>query len=225
VILFVYRQLAHHLHAHQPQQGRIFMQIRPDGTELYTGYLSTEEQTEILEAIRSRTEKAPLYTPTMPRTGKSMSVRMTNFGRVGWMSDSKGYRYEPTHPVSAEPWPDIPECIMNVWRVLLPNQPDPDACLVNYYAHDAKMGLHQDRDEQDFSVPVLSISLGDTALFRLGQTKRGGKTQSFRLSSGDVMVLKGADRLAYHGIDRLYPGTSSLLKQGGRINITLRKAL
>ncbi|MAK59779.1 MAG: alkylated DNA repair dioxygenase [Ponticaulis sp.] len=201
------------------------MQIRPGGAELYSDYLSVTEQTEIVEAIRTCTQRAPLYTPTMPRTGKSMSVRMTNFGKLGWMSDQKGYRYQAEHPTTGESWPTIPDAILNIWRDLLPDQPEPDACLINYYSETARMSLHQDRDEQDFSVPVLSISLGDTALFRLGGTKRGGKTQSFKLRSGDVMLLKGEDRLAYHGIDRIYPGTSSLLKQGGRINITLRKAL
>ncbi|MAP94199.1 MAG: alkylated DNA repair dioxygenase [Ponticaulis sp.] len=201
------------------------MLIRPGGTELYTDYLSLAAQTDMVAAVRSLLNAAPLYTPTMPRTGKSMSVRMTNFGKTGWMSDHKGYRYQVNHPDTGAPWPDIPESILSVWRDLLPDQPLPDACLVNFYDQDAKMGLHQDRDEQDFSVPVLSISLGDTALFRLGGTKRGGKTQSFRLSSGDVMLLRGEDRLAFHGIDRIYPGTSQLLKNGGRINVTLRKAL
>lgn len=201
------------------------MLIRPGGTELFSEYLSLSAQADILSAIRDLAKSAPLYTPTMPRTGKSMSVRMTNFGEVGWMSDAKGYRYQPLHPATGENWPAIADIILKVWRDLLPGQPDPDACLVNYYDASAKMGLHQDRDEQDFSVPVVSISLGDTALFRLGGTTRGGKTQSFKLRSGDVMLLKGEDRLAFHGIDRIYPGTSSLLKDGGRINITLRKAL
>lgn len=201
------------------------MQINPNGTEIFPDFLSVDEQLAVLEDVRAQIPDAPLYTPTMPRTGKSMSVRMTNFGKAGWMSDAKGYRYQPTHPVTGSSWPQIPETILKVWASLLPDQPEPDVCLCNYYGPEAKMGLHQDRDEQDFSIPVLSISLGDTALFRLGTTKRGGKTQSFKLRSGDVMMLKGEDRLAYHGIDRIYPGTSSLLKQGGRINLTLRKAL
>ena len=201
------------------------MLIRPNGSELFSGYLSLDAQQKLVSRIRDMVAHAPLYTPTMPRTGKSMSVRMTNFGQIGWNSDAGGYRYQPQHPVTGGDWPAIPPEILSVWTALLPYHPEPDACLVNYYDANAKMGLHQDRDEQDFSVPVLSISLGDTALFRLGGTRRGGKTQSFKLSSGDVMLLKGEDRLAYHGIDKIYPGTSSLLKQGGRINITMRKAL
>lgn len=201
------------------------MQIRPNGSELFSGYLSPDDQLSLVTCIRDMVPLAPLYTPTMPRTGKSMSVRMTNFGEVGWNSDANGYRYQREHPTTGGLWPEIPLEILSVWKALLPDQPEPDACLVNLYDANAKMGLHQDRDEQDFSVPVLSISLGDTALFRLGGTTRGGKTQSFRLRSGDVMLLAGEDRLAYHGIDKIYPGTSSLLKQGGRINITMRKAL
>ena len=176
-------------------------------------------------SIRALLPEAPLYTPTMPNSGKPLSVRMTNFGEVGWMSDKAGYRYQRAHPETGKAWPAIPDSILSVWASLLPVQPLPDACLVNFYAPTAKMGLHQDRDEQDFSVPVLSISLGDTALFRLGGQKRSDPTQSFKLSSGDVMMLAGEDRLAFHGVDRIYPGTSTLLKQGGRISITLRKAL
>ncbi|HBH91357.1 alpha-ketoglutarate-dependent dioxygenase AlkB [Ponticaulis sp.] len=201
------------------------MEIRPNGTQFFSQHVSTEDQNLLLEDVRARIPDAPLYTPTMPRTGKSMSVRMTNFGAAGWMSDAKGYRYQRAHPETGSPWPDIPQSILDIWTGLLPDAPLPDVCLCNYYPADAKMGLHQDRDEQDLTIPVLSISLGDTALFRLGQTTRGGKTQSFKLRSGDVMILRGSDRLAYHGIDRIYPGTSSLLKQGGRINLTLRKAL
>lgn len=201
------------------------MLIRPNGSELFSGYLSLDAQQKLVSRIRDMVAQAPLYTPTMPRTGKSMSVRMTNFGEVGWNSDAGGYRYQREHPTTGALWPEIPLEILTVWKALLHDQPEPDACLVNFYDANAKMGLHQDRDEQDFSVPVLSISLGDTALFRLGGTTRGGKTQSFKLSSGDVMLLKGEDRLAYHGIDKIYPGTSSLLKQGGRINITMRKAM
>ena len=201
------------------------MKVRYSGTEYFSGHVDRHCQQEMLNEIRTLLPEAPLYTPTMPKSGRPLSVRMTNFGEVGWMSDKAGYRYQRAHPETGKAWPAIPECILAVWRALLPDQPLPDACLVNFYAPSAKMGLHQDRDEKDFSVPVLSISLGDTALFRLGGQKRSDPTQSFKLSSGDVMMLAGEDRLAFHGVDRIYPGTSTLLKQGGRINITLRKAL
>ena len=201
------------------------MKVRDSGTEYFSGHVDRHCQQEMLNEIRTLLPEAPLYTPTMPNSGKPLSVRMTNFGEVGWMSDKAGYRYQPTHPETRKPWPAIPDSILSVWASLLPDQPLPDACLVNFYTPSAKMGLHQDRDEQDFSVPVLSISLGDTALFRLGGQKRSDPTQSFKLASGDVMMLAGEDRLAFHGVDRIYPGTSTLLKRGGRINITLRKAL
>ena len=201
------------------------MQIGRHGAKLFPGELSREQQSVMVVSIRALLPEAPLYTPTMPNSGKPLSVRMTNFGEVGWMSDKAGYRYQRAHPETGKAWPAIPDSILSVWASLLPVQPLPDACLVNFYAPTAKMGLHQDRDEQDFSVPVLSISLGDTALFRLGGQKRSDPTQSFKLSSGDVMMLAGEDRLAFHGVDRIYPGTSTLLKQGGRISITLRKAL
>ena len=201
------------------------MQIGRNGAQFFPACLSREQQVALTSKIRALLPLAPLYTPTMPRSGKPLSVRMTNFGEVGWMSDKDGYRYQAKHPETGKPWPDIPDSILSIWTSLLPHAPLPDACLVNFYAPTAKMGLHQDRDERDFGVPVLSISLGDTALVRLGGQTRSDATQSFKLSSGDVMILAGEDRLAFHGVDRIYPETSTLLRQGGRINITLRKAL
>lgn len=106
---------------------------------------------------------------------------------------------------------------------LAPDAPPPEACLINLYDAAARMGLHQDRDEAELSVPVVSLSLGDTALFRAGGLTRGGPTRSFRLASGDAMTLGGAGRLAFHGVDRIYPGSSTLLAEGGRINLTLRR--
>ena len=176
----------------------------------------------------ARPQSAPFFTPTMPKTGKPFSVRMTNLGPLGWVSDRDGgYRYQPTHPLTGKPWPPIPDMVLAVWREVAGYPHDPEACLVNFYEPGARMGLHQDRDEQDFDAPVVSISLGDTCLFRIGGTTRGGPTRSLKLSSGDVVVLGGADRLAFHGVDRLYPGTSTLLRdwfpEGGRINLTLRR--
>ena len=152
-----------------------------------------------------------------------MSVRMTNCGTLGWVTDQeRGYRYQATHPVTGEPWPPIPEvCSISGHRVGHPKPPE--ACLVNFYSQDAKMGLHQDRDEQDLSAPVVSVSLGDQCLFRVGGTRREDRTLSFKLKSGDVVILGGEGRLAFHGVDRIYPVTSALLKNGGRINLTLRR--
>ena len=153
-----------------------------------------------------------------------MSVRMTNCGPLGWVTDKeRGYRYQPSHPLTAKPWPDIPQVLLDLWRELSGHPKDPEACLVNFYADDAKMGLHQDRDEADLTAPVLSVSLGDTAVFRIGPAE-GGKTQSLKLASGDVCALTGPARLARHGIDRLLAGSSQLIPGGGRINLTLRRA-
>jgi alkylated DNA repair protein (DNA oxidative demethylase) len=180
------------------------------------------------EAIRAVAEAAPFYTPTMPRTGRPFSVRMTNCGTLGWVSDREGgYRYQPVHPVTGEPWPPIPDIALRVWEAVAIYPHPPEACLVNHYAPGAKLGLHQDADEADFDAPVVSLSLGDDCRFRIGGAARGGTTHAVRLHSGDVVVLGGASRLAFHGVDRIYPGTSTLLRgwfpEGGRINLTLRR--
>ena len=190
------------------------------GAPIWRGWLDVDAQAEIVAALRDVVAAAPLFSPET-RWGKRMSVRMTSAGRYGWYSDRKGYRYIDRHP-SGSAWPPLPEPVLAVWRTLAPHARAPDCCLVNVYDADAKMGLHQDRDEADFTQPVLSISLGDTALFRIGGTERGGPTQSTWLASGDVLLLTGPSRLAFHGIDRVRAGSSTLLSDGGRINLTLR---
>ena len=186
-------------------------------------FLDRTAQEQLVETLRLAVESAPLFTPVMPKTGKPFSVAMTNLGTLGWVSDKQGYRYQPAHPDTGLKWPAMPASILDVWAKVSDYCHPPEACLVNYYIEGAKMGLHQDRDEEDFAAPVVSISLGDTALFRIGGTTRGGKTQSLKLSSGDVLVMDGESRLAFHGIDRVMMGTSTLLKSGGRINLTLRR--
>jgi DNA oxidative demethylase len=153
--------------------------------------------------------------------GKAMSVRMTSAGRLGWVSDSAGYRYQDRHP-NGMAWPDIPARVLDLWRALVSETRLPDCCLINFYGEAARMGLHQDRDEVDFTWPVLSVSLGDEGLFRVGGVERGGPTSSVWLNSGDVLRMGGAARLAYHGVDRIRFGSSRLLPRGGRINLTLR---
>jgi alkylated DNA repair protein (DNA oxidative demethylase) len=194
---------------------------------LHPGYLDRAAQDQLLAALREVMAQAPLHTPYLPKSGKPMSVRMTNCGPLGWVTDVAGYRYQPTHPETGKPWPPMPDMLLRAWRELSDYPPPPEACLINYYAGSARMGLHQDRDEEDFAAPVVSISLGDTCLFRVGGSKRKDPTSSTRLSSGDVVVLGGEARLAFHGVDRIYPGTSTLLGDwfpgGGRINLTLRR--
>jgi alkylated DNA repair protein (DNA oxidative demethylase) len=187
-------------------------------------YLSREEQHELLADLREAVKTAPLFTPRMPRTGKEFSVRMTNCGALGWVSDrERGYRYQATHPETNAPWPAVPRLAMRAWDALSHCKYPPEACLVNFYDASARMGLHQDRDEQDFEAPVVSLSLGDTCLFRVGGVERKAPTKSFRLNSGDAMMLSGPARLAFHGVDRIMGGTSTLLPQGGRLNLTLRR--
>lgn len=198
--------------------------ISSNGLKIVPGYLASSDQDSLLAAVRSVVEAAPLFTPVMPKTGKPFSVSMSNCGPLGWVSDRDGYRYQPNHPVTGAPWPPIPDLLLRAWSELSGYPHPPQACLINFYDAGAKMGLHQDRDEDDFDAPVVSLSLGDTALFRIGGTKRGDPTRSFPLASGDGLVLGGAARLAYHGVDRIIAGTSSLLKDGGRINLTLRRA-
>jgi alkylated DNA repair protein (DNA oxidative demethylase) len=186
-------------------------------------FLDRGAQEQVLLDLREAIARAPLFTPVMPRTAKPFSVQMTNLGSLGWVSDKSGYRYQPSHPATGLAWPAIPESVLFVWNRVSNYPHPPEACLVNFYGADAKMGLHQDRDEEDFEAPVVSISLGDTARFRVGGTTRGGKTQSLKLASGDVLILEGPSRLAFHGIDRVIGGSSTLLKGGGRINLTLRR--
>lgn len=193
------------------------------GVTHWPGYLDADEQAALVAELREAARQAPFYVPRMPKTGKPFSVRMTNCGALGWVSDERGYRYQPLHPETGAPWPPIPARLLRAWEELAGYPHPPEACLVNFYDPSAKMGLHQDRDEQDFDAPVLSLSLGDAAVFRIGGTSRGGKTVSLKLASGDALAFGGEARLAFHGIDRILAGSSSLLPQAGRINLTLRR--
>lgn len=192
--------------------------------------LTPEEGAILLAEIVAILDRAPFFTPTMPRWGTPFSVRMSNCGPLGWVSDKSGYRYQARHPVTGLPWPPMPARLLDLWRRLADCPAPPEACLINHYGPKARMGLHQDRDEKDFSAPVLSISLGDSARFRLGGPHRQDPSAAFDLVSGDVMRLSGQTRLAFHGIDKVMPGTSTLLSawpdlfpQGGRLNLTLRR--
>jgi DNA oxidative demethylase len=199
------------------------MKSFPTGFRLYPGHFARDAQVELLAAVREVLQRAPLFTPRMPKSGRPFSVRMSNCGALGWVSDEGGYRYQASHPQTGAAWPPIPSSLTHLWSQLAGFPDPPEACLINFYGAHAKMGLHQDRDETEFDAPVISISLGDTCLFRVGGCKRNEPSRSVRLSSGDVVVLGGASRLAFHGVDRILPGTSRLLPEGGRINLTLRR--
>lgn len=187
------------------------------------GYLDRAGQAALRDAVEGVLTEAPPFRPRMPRTGQAFSVRMSNCGPLGWVSDEAGYRYQAHHPDTDLPWPAMPEAVLAAWRDLVEDPEKPEACLINLYDATSKMGLHQDRDEEDFAAPVLSLSLGDTAVFRFGGTERRAPTRSIRLCSGDALVLGGPARLAFHGIDRILAGSSTLLSGGGRINLTLRR--
>jgi len=200
------------------------MPLLPDGVHYFRGYLSRTGQEMLRDEIRALVAQAPFFRPAMPRTGKLMSVRMSNCGALGWVSDrEKGYRYQETHPLTGKPWPDIPASLLDIWKELSAYPHPPEACLINFYDPAAKMGLHQDKDEQDFDAPVVSVSLGDSCAFRIaGATRKGPKT-ALKLESGDVLVFGGKSRLCFHGVERIHRSTSTLLKDGGRINLTLRR--
>lgn len=190
------------------------------GIKVYKALLDAALQQQLLQDLRDVVTAAPLFSPMTPY-GKPMSVRMTSAGKYGWFSDRSGYRYAPMHP-NGTPWPAIPDTVLEIWTQVTGLTRQPDCCLINFYNADARMGMHQDRDEADFRWPVVSVSLGDDGLFRIGNQTRGGKTESLWLHSGDVVMMGGDARLTYHGVDRIKPGTSTLLKDGGRINLTLR---
>ena len=195
-----------------------------DGFRLWPGLLDRAEQEALRDAVFQRFRAGPLYIPRMPKSGLPMRVRMTNFGALGWVTDKEqGYRYQDMHPETGKPWPDMPEKVLELWAKYASYDALPEACLVNYYEGDARMGLHVDSDEEAWDAPVLSISLGDTALFRIGGSLRSDPTRSVRLASGDVCMLGGAARRAYHGVDRIINGTSRLIPKGGRINLTVRR--
>lgn len=188
------------------------------------GYLDEAAQRALRDDIAAVIAAAPLFVPRMPKTGKSFSVRMTNCGRLGWVSDrERGYRYEARHPETGRPWPAIPPLALKAWQDLGGYADPPEACLVNYYDADARMGLHQDRDEADLEAPVVSLSLGASCIFRWQGPVRGGRTAAIELASGDAVVLGGEARLAFHGVARLLPGAPGLVPDGGRFNLTLRR--
>jgi len=202
----------------------------PEGFAHYPLYFSPAEQLALIEAVKAGVSQAPFYQPTMPRTGAPLSVVMSNFGPLGWVTDKdKGYRYETAHPKTGTVWPALPEVLGKLWDEVTGYDVRPEACLINWYKETAdggkgaRMGLHVDNDEGDVQAPVVSVSLGDPAMFRLGGPKRGGPTHGLKLFSGDVVVLAGDARLCHHGVSKVYYGQSALVPRGGRINLTMRR--
>ena len=200
--------------------------IFPDGFRHYPLYFSPAQQKLLIDFVKAAVIQAPFYQPTMPRTGAPLSVVMSNFGPLGWVTDKeKGYRYEPSHPKTAAPWPKLPELLGKLWDDVTDYPARPEAALINWYKEDkaSKMGMHVDNDENDLRAPVVSVSLGDPAMFRIGGPRRGGQTQGIKLLSGDVVVLAREARLCHHGVSKVYYGESALVPKGGRINLTMRR--
>jgi len=194
-----------------------------EGFRFLPEYFSSAQQKALVGEVLAILGTNPLYRGAMPRTGKPLSVRNTNLGPLGWVSDIKGYRYQAHHPVTGEAWGPIPETLLKLWEDVTDWPAPPEACLVNWYETGTKLGLHIDADEDAKEAPVVSVSLGSRALFRLGGLERNSPTSSMRLASGDVVVLGGKSRRAYHGVDRIWPDSSTLVPGGGRINLTLRR--
>lgn len=196
----------------------------PNGFRHLRAYLDRTRQIDMLAAVQAVIAEAPLYVPAMPQSGKPLSVRMTNCGDLGWVTDKeRGYRYQATHPLTGRAWPPIPSLLCDLWSAVTGFPGLPEACLVNFYSSAAKLGSHRDEDEKEFAAPVVSVSLGDDAVFHVGGLQRRDPKTRMLLRSGDLVVLGGNSRLAYHGIDRVLPGTSDLLPKGGRLNLTLRR--
>ncbi|SFH02797.1 alpha-ketoglutarate-dependent dioxygenase AlkB [Methylobacterium gossipiicola] len=203
------------------------------GLILHPGYLDEAARRHLAADLALCLAAAAPYRPRMPRTDHPFSVRMTNCGVLGWVSDKAGYRYQAHHPETGLPWPPIPALALSAWEALAGYPAPPEACLVNLYAADARMGLHQDRDEAALDAPVLSLSLGASAVFRYGGRNRRDPTRSVRLHAGDALIMGGPARLAHHGIDRILPSPPDLLgarepapgflPPDGRCNLTLRR--
>jgi alkylated DNA repair protein (DNA oxidative demethylase) len=186
--------------------------------------LAREGDVALLQAVEAVIAQAPLRQMQTPG-GHTMSVRTTSCGALGWVSDARGYRYSAHDPLSGQPWPAMPEGLQSLAQraAALAGYAHfvPNACLVNVYVPGAKMSLHQDKDEKDFSAPIVSVSLGLPAVFLFGTLKRTDRPQRYRLVHGDVVVWGGPSRLAFHGVAPLADGQHALLGRT-RVNLTFR---
>ena len=187
------------------------MKVQP-GLEYFPYYLSDRQINQLLRDIEYAINIAPLFNPIIPKTGRKFSVKVSNMVKVGWVSDQiGGYRYEEHHPTTNKKWPEISTNTLAIWHELTNLKASPDRCLINYY-NNAKMGLHVDNDEKDFYYPVLSISIGNSTLFRFEGLERSDKTKLIKLNNGDILIMRDKSRLIYYGIDRVYQSNLTLRK-------------
>jgi alkylated DNA repair protein (DNA oxidative demethylase) len=192
-------------------------------------YFNAAQQQKLLEIARNIAQvNGGMTTPTMAN-GARYNCSQTSCGLVGWLSDRKGYRYSKINPENNQPFAAMPPELTEIARklALLVDEPDyrPETCLINFYAASSKsrLGLHQDNTEQNLKPCIISISLGDDCLFSIGGNNRKDPTTDLILRSGDAMILHGKSRLAFHAVKKILPGTSSLLKNHGRLNLTFRQ--
>ena len=203
--------------------------LEVNGLKLYPDYLSQAQQEQLLQTVIDAIQPTPFYQAKSPYSGKSIGPKMTNMGELGWYSDEKGYRYQEHHPETNLPWSAMPQVLLDIWADVSDYDKPPQCCLVNYYDQpDSKLGLHKDHDEETFEPPIVSVSLGDSCLFRMGLTDKKTPTRSFTVDSGAIMVMGKQARTAYHGVDRILYGETTLLNNKkpfhqGRLNLTLRR--
>lgn len=202
-----------------------------DGFHVLRGWLSSEAQNGLIAACRAVAAEAPFFTPTMPN-GAPFRVEMTNAGAWGWVSDASGYRYADRHPCTGRPWPEPPapleRCVRGAVVEALGQAAgdsfEPQCYLINHYrAERGRLGLHRDYDERDRTQPIVTISLGADAVFLAGGLQRRDRVERLTLRSGDLVVMGGPSRLAYHGIEKLLPTIDSPLPGGSRFSITARR--
>ncbi len=200
----------------------------PEGVIFRAHALVMKDQTQLWDDVRGIIATAPLAR-LRTKGGGQTSAAMTNCGAAGWWSDPKGYRYVTANPATGASWPAFPPSFLAAVRKIARDSPwpdfAPDACLINFYEPGAKMGLHQDKDERDFAHPIITVCLGDDADFLIGGFSRSDKTQALIVRSGDALIMGGASRMRFHGVRKIYPGTSPLPDVGGRFSLTFRKAL
>jgi alkylated DNA repair protein (DNA oxidative demethylase) len=196
----------------------MFPEFHPGGFYLLQGWLNESRQEEIVREIETVAQEAPFFTPTMPRFGAPFRIEITNCGDLGWVSDKQGYRYQPTHPLTGNAWPRIPERILEEQRLLCDclgfRYFNPESCLINRYREGGSLGLHRDDTEKKLDAPIISFSIGERCVFSLGGLKRTDPLERYIIQSGDAVVLSGESRLRFHKVENV---------EGLRYNLTIRQ--